>query len=178
MKTLPVLLLFVASALGQTNPALTQAQAACGPLNIRFDAEISPNRPAPQPEPGKALVYVVEDYRLAMGEMINPTIRVGLDGAWVGATRASSYLYFSVDPGEHHLCTNWQSSLKRLSSLAAFARLTAEPGKTYYFRAHITYSPHGGEGSAGADLDFERVDPDEGQYLVSSFRPSNAHPKK
>ena len=178
MKTLLALLLFVASALGQTNPGLTQAQAACGPSSVRFDAEFSPSRQAAQPEPGKALVYVIEDYRRYPGELLNPTIRVGLDGAWVGATRASSYLYFSVDPGEHHLCTNWQSSLKRLSSLAAFARLTAEPAKTYYFRAHITYFPRGGGGYAGADLDLQRVDPDEGQYLVSSFGPSEAHPKK
>jgi hypothetical protein len=177
MKTVLVAALFAASALAQENPALAHAQAACGPLGVRFDAQTSASQPNAQPEPGKALVYVVEDYRLAPGELINPTIRVGLDGAWKGATRANSYLFFSVDPGEHHLCTNWQSSLKRLSRLAAFARLTAEPGKTYYFRAHITYS-HAGEGNAHADLDLDPVDPDEGQFLVTSSRLSNSHPKK
>jgi hypothetical protein len=178
MKAVLAALLFAASALAQNNPALAHAQAACGPLKVRFDTEVSASQPTAQPEPGKALVYVIEDYRLAPGELINPTLRIGLDGAWRGATRASSYLFFSVDPGEHHLCTNWQSSLKRLSRLAAFARLTAEQGRTYYFRAHITYSTRGGEGSAGATLDLDPTDPDEGQFLVSLFRLSVSHPKK
>jgi hypothetical protein len=178
MKTVLAAVLFAASALAQNNPALAHAQAACGPLDVQFEAQVSASQPTGQPEPGKALVYVVEDYRQAPGELLNPTIRVGLDGAWKGATRASSYLFFSVDPGEHHLCTRRQSRLKRLSRLAAFAGLTAEPGKTYYFRARITYSTRGGAGSAGANLDLERVDSDEGQFLVTSFRLSTSHPKK
>jgi hypothetical protein len=177
MKTVLTAMLFAASALAQEIPTLARAQAACGPPDVRFDAETVVTRSTAQPEPGKVLVYVVEDYRLGPGELINPTIRVGVDGAWKGATRANSYLFFSVDPGEHHLCTNWQSSLKRVSRLAAFARLTAEAGKTYYFRAHITYS-RAGEGSAHADLDLEPLDPDEGQFLVASSRLSISRPKK
>jgi hypothetical protein len=177
MKTVLAAMLFAACALAQNIPTLAHAQAACGPPDVQFDARTSAAQPTAQPEPDKALVYVVEDYRQAPGELINPTIRVGLDGAWKGATRAKSYLFFSVDPGEHHLCTNWQSSLKRISRLAAFARLTAEPGKTYYFRAHITYS-RAGEGSAGANLDLEPLDPDEGQFLVASCRLSVSHPRK
>ena len=177
MKTVLAALLFAASALAQINPALAHAEAACGPLNVRFDAQASASQPTAQPEPGKALVYVAEDFRKAPGELGDPTIRVGLDGAWRGATRANSYLFFSVDPGEHHLCTNWQSRLKRLSTLAAFARFMAEPGKTYYFRARITYSTNGAR-ATNMNLDLDRVDPDEGQFLVTSFRPSNSHPKK
>ena len=177
MKTLLATLLFAASALAQINPALAQAQAACGPLNVHFDVQTFESLPTAGPERDKALVYVVEDYRPAPGELLNPTLRVGLDGAWAGATRARSYIYFSVDPGEHHLCTNWQSSLKRLSRLIALAHLTAQAGKTYYFRAHITYSPRG-EGSADANLDLLRVDPDEGRFLVTSSRLSKSHPKK
>ena len=178
MKIVFAALFFASSALAQGNAALTLTQAACGPPDARFDAQRSASRTTAQPEPGKAMVYVVEDYKQAPGEITNPTLRVGLDGAWKGATRASSYLFFSVDPGEHHLCTNWQSSLKRLSRLVAFAHVAAEPGRTYYFRARITYSSRGGEGSAGATLDLESVDPDEGHFLVASFRLSNWDPKK
>jgi hypothetical protein len=177
MKTVLVAVLFAASALAQENPALAHAQAACGPLDVRFDAQTSAGQPDAQPEPGKALVYVAEDFRKAPGESGDPTIRVGLDGAWKGATRANSYLFFSVDPGEHHLCTSWQSRPKQLSGLAAFARFTAEPGKTYYFRARITYSTYGARGAV-MNLDLDPVDPDEGQFLVASFRLSNSHPKK
>jgi hypothetical protein len=176
MKSVLAAMLFAASALAQNNPPLAPAQGACGPLGVNFDAKASASQPTAQPEPGKALVYFAEDFQKAPGELGNPTIRIGLDGAWMGATRANSYLFFSVNPGEHHLCTNWQSSLKRLSRLAAFARFTAEPGETYYFRARITYSPYGR--AANMNLDLDRVDPDEGQFLVSSFRLSNWTPKK
>jgi hypothetical protein len=99
-----------------------------------------------------------------------------MDGAWLGATRTNSYLAFSVEPGDHHLCTSWQSRLKRLSKLAAFAGFTAEPGKVYYFRERITYSSVGGN-TASMNLDLERMNPDEGQYLVASYKPSTSHPK-
>jgi hypothetical protein len=177
MKTVLAVVLLAASALCQDNPTRAHAQAACGPLDVRFDAQTSASQPLAQPETGKALVYVAEDFRKSPGELGNPTIRVGLDGAWMGATRANSYIFFSVDPGEHHLCTNWQSRLEGLSRLAAFARITAESGKTYYFRARITYSTYG-SGAANMSLDLEPVDPDEGQFLVTSFRLSNSHPKK
>jgi len=91
--------------------------------------------------------------------------------------RANSYLFFSVDPGEHHLCTSWQSRLERLSRLAAFTRFIVEPGKTYYYRTRVTYSTFG-MGGANMNLDLEQVDPDEGQFLVASYHKSISHPKK
>lgn len=179
MKTLLATLLYAASVLAPVKPVLAQAEAACGPPNVNFDAKTFDSLPAAGPERGKALVYVIEDFRRAPGELTNPTLRVGLDGAWVGATRASSYLYFSVNPGEHHLCTNWQSSLKRLSRLAAFSLFMAQAGRTYYFCARILYSPYGyGPANMNLNLELTRVNPDEGRYLVSSFRLSKSHPKK
>jgi len=177
MKTVLAALLFAASALAQSNTAPAPAQGACGPLNVDFDAEASSSRAVAQPQAGKAIVYVVEDFRKAPGELGNPTIRVGLDGAWMGAMRANSYLFFLVDPGEHHLCTSWQSRLKRLSRLAAFAHFATQPGETYYFRARITYSTYG-HGTANMNLDLDRLDPDEGQFLVTTFRLSDSHPRK
>jgi len=177
MKTLLAILIFTGAAFSQAAPALGQAEGACGPLNVHFDAQTFASQPSAGPEQGKALVYVVEDFRKAPGELGNPTIRVGLDGAWLGATRSNSYIYFSVDPGEHHLCTSWQSSQKRLSRLAAFARFTAEAEKTYYFRAVITYSTYGAP-AANMNLDLQPVDPDEGHFLVTSFQLSKSHPKQ
>ncbi len=176
MKTTIAAALFAAFALAQNNPSLAHAQAACGPLQVQFDVQTSSSHGAAQPEPGKALVYVAEDFRKAPGELGNPTIRVGVDSGWAGALRANSYLFFSVPPGEHHLCVSWQSSLRRLSRLAAFAHFTGEPGKTYYFRARITYA--NGYGSANMNLDLEPVDSDEGQFLVATYRFSSSHPKQ
>jgi len=174
MKSALTLVLFLAaSAFAQNTPP--RAQTACGPLDNQFDAHAA-SQPAVQPEPGKALVYVAEDFRKAPGEVGNPTLRVGMDGTWLGATRENSYLAFTVEPGEHHLCTSWQSRWQRLSRLIAFAGFTAEPGKVYYFRERITYSSTGGN-SAVMNLDLEPVNPDEGQFLVASYKPSSSRPK-
>ncbi len=170
---LTFVLALATSAFTQNNASPVQSQAACGPLDA---TQAAPGQSTAQLQPGKALVYVAEDFRKAPGEIGNPTLRVGMDGAWVGATRANSYLSFTVEPGEHHLCTSWQSRWQRLSKLAAFAGFTAEPGKVYYFRERITYSSYGG-GSATMNLDLEPVYPDEGQFLVASDRPSTSRPK-
>jgi hypothetical protein len=176
MKSAATLVLFLAaSAFAQNATVAAQAPAACGPLDAKFDAQAFTGQSAAQAEPGKALVYVAEEFTKAPGEIGNPTLRIGVDGAWVGATRTSSYLAFTVEPGDHHLCASWQSHLKRLSKLAAFAGFTAEPGKVYYFRERVSYASAGR--SANMTLDLEPINPDEGQYLVASYKPSASHPK-
>jgi hypothetical protein len=175
-SALTLILLLAVSAFAQNTAVPTHAPVACGPLSVQFDAQAEGGQPATQLEPGKALVYIAEVFTKAPGEIGNPTLRVGMDGAWLGATRTNSYLAFSVEPGEHHLCTSWQSHWQRLSKLAAFAGFTAEPGKVYYFRERVTYSSYGG-GAASMNLDLEPVNPDEGQYLVASYKPSTSHPK-
>jgi hypothetical protein len=178
MKTISsAMLLFLALAGASFAQAPTGDAPVCGPLDVRFDAQTEAGQPPAQPEPGKALIYVIEDFKKAPGELGNPTIRIGLDGSWIGAMRANSYIFFSVDPGEHHLCTSWQSHLKRLSSLASFSHLAAEAGNTYYFRARITYVS-AGNAVASMDLNLDSLDPDEGRFLVASNRMSNSHPVK
>lgn len=168
------ILFFSLSSFAQdTQPGASQG--ACGPKEVRFDAMTTSGNP-PVQEPGKALVYVSEVFKKVPGELGNPTIRIGLDGTWMGATRANSYIAFSVEPGEHHLCTNWQSHFKRLSREAAFTGFTAEEGKTYYFRARIGYETVGTATTMTLDLD--PVNPDEGKYLVASNPPSTSHPQK
>jgi hypothetical protein len=174
-STLTVVLFFLATSAFAQNTTLTQAQAACGPLDAKFDAQTVAAQPAPQPDASKALVYVAEDFSKAPGELGNPTLRVGVDGTWRGATRTDSYLSFTIEPGEHHLCSSWQSRLRRLSKLAAFNGFTAEAGKVYYFRERVTYSGYGS--SATMVLDLEPVNPDEGQFMIASYKPSASHPK-
>lgn len=144
-------------------------QPSCGPNDIEFEVRTSKHQPDTPDDSGKAKIYVVEVIRRPFFQPDAPTIRVGLDGTWVGATYGSSYFAFSVDPGEHHVCTQWQSSLKSRERKAGFASFTAEAGKRYYFRVRIT--PHIG-------MELDRVDPDEGKFLVSSSALSVSHPKK
>ena len=111
MRAALFVVLFAVSAFAQDQAAITAAQAACGPKEVKFVAkQDAAQHPTPQADPGKALVYVVQN----LGEMQCSgcaLTKVGLDGAWVGATQGSSYVYFPAEPGERHICVNWQSRL-------------------------------------------------------------------
>jgi hypothetical protein len=94
-------------------------------------------------------------------------VKVGLDGAWVGANHGTSYLSFPVEPGEHHLCAEWQlgeapSSIRYTVSLTS---LRAEPGQTYYIRARFLLRV----------MDFEKIDPDQGRLFVGTSPLSDYH---
>jgi hypothetical protein len=173
MKSVIALLLFSISAMAQQqSPSAERFSPACGPLNINFSTATSNVQPPVQPDAGKALVFVAEEYFTQPGSIGAPTLKIGLDGSWVGATHDNSYIFFMVDPGEHHLCLKWQSVLQRFSRLSSFARLSAEPGKTYYFRARPFFS------QVDLYLDLDAIDPDEGRYLVASSPFSESHAKK
>ncbi|HET6841348.1 MAG TPA: DUF2846 domain-containing protein [Candidatus Angelobacter sp.] len=125
----------------QDTTGATFAAAGCGPSKIQFDVKADKNQhPLPQPEPGKAMVYVYEDDSGACGGG-GCTARVGLDGAWVGANKGRSYFFFSVTPGDHRVCSAWQSSIKELSQTGAALPLTVEAGKVYYIRTTLTDKP-------------------------------------
>jgi hypothetical protein len=145
---------------------------------VQFDAKADASQhPLAQPEAGRAVVYLIAS---VLGESIaEPTIKVGMDGAWLGATKGNSYIFTTVEPGEHHLCANWQSGIVAPSDVFALANFTAEAGKTYYFRVRAyrgrIYSETGQEASS---LDLDAANSDEGQYLVASSAFSKSHPKK
>lgn len=166
-------LLLSASAFAQNPSAIAATQSACGPETVYYEAKRDYSQhPTPQPEDGKALVYVIQDIGVnrCLGSCI--TVRIGMDGAWIGANEHNSYFSFSVDPGEHHLCSNRQSHFKVASQMVALAHFTAEPGKTYYFRART----HGSQTEAFLDLDL--IDSDQGKLFVASYPFSASHPKK
>jgi hypothetical protein len=177
MKAVLAVLVFAACAFAQDQSAVVAAESACGPKEVQFDTKTAKSEALTQPEAGKSLVYVVEVFDKVAGQLSHPTLRVGVDGKWAGADKGNSYLSFAVDPGEHHLCTNWQSTWKQLSKEAAFTSFTADPGKTYYFRARIT--EHGGSrGGSTFSLDLEPVNGDEGRYLVASSAYAVSQAKK
>lgn len=183
MKSALVLLLFAASVFAQNSPPQPAAQGPCGAESLRFDVDRVPGNPSAQAEPGKAVVYISEVFKKAAGEWGDPTLRIGLDGDWVGAVKGNSYFSFSVGPGEHHLCMKWQSHFKRLSREAAFTVLTAEAGKLYFFRALVTYDlgpdyGHNGANVTGMSITLDPISSDEGHYLVASNPMSVPHPKK
>jgi hypothetical protein len=175
VKAALVLIVFAVSAfalaIAQDQAAITGAEAACGPKTVKFSAvQDATQHPTPQPETGKALVYLVQD----IGEIHCSgcaLTKAGLDGSWVGANQGSSYFFFAVAPGEHHLCVNWQSVLDVRSRAFAMLNFTAEEGKTYYFRERFIFQ------KTEYSFTLEPTNSDEGKYLVASSVFSVSHPK-
>ena len=172
MRTALLVLLLASSALAQNSSPQFNPQAACGPYATQFLVKVggAPVQAAPSDD-SKALIYVIEDQKYQF--LRDVTLRVGLDGNWMGATRGSSYFFFTAEPGEHHLCADWSGHGD------SFLGLTVEAGKTYYLRARTTASAGATRDSAPSPfLDFDLVNPDEGRYLILLSTFADSHPKK
>ncbi|HEV2400413.1 MAG TPA: hypothetical protein VGS27_25975 [Candidatus Sulfotelmatobacter sp.] len=166
------------SAIAQDAAAVVAAEAACGPPSVEFHIKTDTvQHPAAQPDPGKALLYVILDEKFQTVRAV--TARLGMDGAWIGAVRGNSYLFFSTDPGEHHLCTDWVSGLLPTGRLVSLAHFTAEPDHVYYFRVRTSGGPSSymKDSERSASIDLILVDSDEGKLLVASSPWSNSKPK-
>jgi hypothetical protein len=165
---LGMILLFGPMAFAASTPGVRLAPA-CGLDNVKFSVHLNDNPPqAAPPQPGKALVYFIQDGN--WDGYSNPTTRIALDGNWVGANHGVSYFSTTLDPGEHHACALTQSSLLQGQQLE-LAHFTAEAGRTYYFRMRLI-----GVRSAVV-LDFEPVDSDQGAYMAATFPLSESKPK-
>jgi hypothetical protein len=108
-KYMFLVLLAAAPVFGQNQTADLRTAAGCGPAKMEFDVKTDKKQHAvTQPDPGKALVYVVEEeksdpHSMQIGHL---TVRVGLDGTWVGANHGDSYLSFQVEPADHRVCSD------------------------------------------------------------------------
>jgi Protein of unknown function (DUF2846) len=170
MRSALIVTLLAASAFGQQESGAPAA--ACGPKSTNFNVKRDESQHTlAQPEPGKALVYFVQDIGVVncVGGCV--TTRIGLDGAWVGANQHNSYFAVSVEPGEHHVCAKPQSHVWWVSREVALAHFTAEAGKVYYFRTRNFF------GGNQLLFDLDPVDSDQAKYLISSYPLSASHPK-
>jgi hypothetical protein len=162
-KVMVLLLVCAAPVFGQNAKKDFRTAAGCGPAETQFSASVAANPKTLTPPPaGSALVYVIEVER---PDDAGITTRVGLDGNWIGANRGRAYLAFEVEPGERHVCVDWQSSIESRQRLGGAAVLMAEAGKTYFFRAEVLLS--GATIGHNEDMWVEPVDEAEGMWLVS-----------
>jgi len=173
MCSLFVCLVVAPFAVAQNAPTVKQAESACGSFDVKFnvktDAKQHPLAPA---ETGKAQIYVIEDWDwVDTGRSGRPTIRVGIDGKWMGATQGDSYTFFSADPGEHHLCVNWQTSFRSSRSVAVYG-FEAKPNQAYYFRARFTNL------AIEPGMVLEPLNLDEAQLLLARYPHANSTVKK
>jgi hypothetical protein len=151
--------------LAQDDAAVARTAAGCRPSAEMFNVQTTDlKHPVGQAEPGKALVYFFVDFVTA------PTMRVGVDGNWVGANNGKSYFFFQVDPGEHNICTEWQSGTFKKSSerVGEAMHLTAESGQTFYIRLNFSYQR----------MSLELSDAPEGHFLIGSSLFATSQPKK
>jgi hypothetical protein len=164
-----------AASLFAQDSAANPLQAACGPMGAKFQIKTdSGQSPNAKPEAGKALVYVIEDQQFKAVKDV--TVRVGVDGAWVGATRGNSYLSFPVEPGEHHFCADIVPGVLSSGRLVSLYGLTTEAGGVYYLRARTTGGPQSATERNGLDdaisIDLDLLNRDEGKLLLLYSSPS------
>ncbi|MGA9352599.1 MAG: DUF2846 domain-containing protein [Terriglobales bacterium] len=179
MKKATLVVLPVAVVLMFASLAFAQDEQSpgCGDPNTKFAVKTTKSQHSghlngAQPDSGKALVYFVED-DTGFESRPKPTTRIGVDGQRVGATHGNSYLFFSVDPGVHHLCASWQTAIALfLGRQTAAAHFTAEAGRTYFFSAKNIWILNG-----PTDMSLNPMDSDEGELLANKFSFSTSHPK-
>lgn len=175
MKAVLTVFLLASPLLGGASATEPAVAPGCGADNVKFDVKTDKSRhPLTQPDAGKAQVVFVEDDS-EFGSRPFPTTRFGVDGLWVGATHGNSYLSFSVDPGEHHLCASWQTTvIVAQGHKAAAAHFTAAAGESYYFQVKNRWTRDLGT----AVISLKALDSDEGQLLASKYALSTSQLKK
>jgi len=179
-KAMLLVALAAAPAMAQDQAAAARNAAGCGTDEVNYDVKVNKKQhPAPQPEAGKALVYVFEELKtddtgFTIGGV---TTKVGLDGSWIGGNKNGGYFYFAVSPGDHRVCTTWQSSLERFAKQASAASFTAQAGDVFYFRTKVR-AFSGELGLYDYDLRLEPVDPAEAQLLIANLGWATSKPKK
>jgi len=150
-----------------------QGKSACGDSLIKFDVKTADSiATVPQPDAGKArVVFVAKDGGSARAS----TTRVAIDGNWVGATHGSSYFYFSVEPGVHHVCTltKFNQFWAHPEDTAA-AHFTAVAGESYFFEA----KNYAFTDSQQFDVTLMPLDSDEGPLSIRNLPSSEYHEKK
>jgi hypothetical protein len=175
-RFLLLILVCTVPLLAQTQTTDPRTAAGCGPLHSEFSVKVDKSdHSLLQPDPGKALVYVLVDERPDTGIKIGDvTTRVGLDGSWVAANYGPSYAVFAVAPGDHRICVDWQSSFGMRNKLNAAVNLSAQAGQTYFYRTLLSIATT----NTSPGLWLEAVDPAEGQLLLSKTGKSAWKEKK
>jgi hypothetical protein len=164
--------LFPLAAWTQSKPTLSVngLPPACESEPAKFQIKPLSGNPPAQPEPGKALLFLIEK-DVDGAAFSTPTASIDMDGKWLGATHGASYFYLMVDSGVHHFCSTVKFG-GLMGSGRAMAHLNAEAGNVYYFEVKNTVFP------GDADTELLSIDSDEGQYLISGSDLVVALPKK
>lgn len=159
MRVIALVMLFSAFALAQTSPA--SRTPACGPETVNFNVKRDDaQHTVAQADPGKARVYFIHDAG-STSVVGYPTVKLAVDGSWIGANHGNSYFSVSLTPGEHHICVTLQSSL--VAPRVELAHITAAADTVYYYRTRLVVS------RSVELLELDPIDSDQGNYLITTF---------
>jgi hypothetical protein len=176
-RLVPVLLSVVLvslPAVAQANGDASVGLGGCGPVDVKFDVKFPKTKSAAQsqPEPGKALIFFIEqDINV---HFVTHTSRIDVDGKPMGATYGDSWFYFSIDPGLHHFCATTQFGAASDEVSTSVLHFTAEAGDVYYFEMKNLSWP---EGDAH-DASLLSLDSDQGKFLIYSLPLVTSRQKK
>jgi hypothetical protein len=165
-----------------TKLRIQQADAACGGPSAKFTVQpgalIQPTVSIGKDE---ARVYILDDTVIPFqpGQHLSgaATIKVGLNGQWIGATKGRSYIALPVQAGEDHFCGRVQLSRFRwpagcfMVGNTALLQLHVVAGQTYYVRARAYKIDLGDDGFLCA-VNLDTVNPDEGKLLLAESLPA------
>ncbi len=169
MKNIVFLLMYSLPVLAQ-DASFRQIAAACGPASAAYKVSEGayPQKAVDAEASTATVVFITEPIGFHTGCGI--VTRVGFDQAWKGALCLGQSLVTHVQPGEHHVCTDFQH--KPTPKYTALHSFDAVPGRVYYFRAVV---------SVATDQDYsihlDLIDKDEGSLLYESSRIAISSPK-
>jgi hypothetical protein len=149
--------------------------SSCGTSGDKFVVKESRAQQPTEPEPGKALVYFIEEDLNT--QIVTHTTRAGIDGKWMGAAYGTSWFSFTVDPGLHHICATTQIGSDTDDVLTSLAHFAAEAGGVYYFEMKNISMINGAKEYTN-DATLSALDSDEGKYLTHSLPLVVSRPKK
>jgi hypothetical protein len=144
----------------QMQQNIRAAEAACGDPTVGFKVKRikgpseAPAPPAPLARSARVVVLESglaygDEYFLPKGnskpkhykklpQRLTPTVRMGMDGQWMGALRGNDFITFTAPSGEHHLCVQFQNPGNAGTSstlpMAFLSSMTADAGQIYYFQ--------------------------------------------
>jgi hypothetical protein len=128
-------------------------ELGCGPRKQKFSvARHKGEHPAPEPSPGKAIVYVIKGFGKIGRE---GAYRLGVNGKWVGANTKNTYYYFESEPGLLKLCVegSWKKGMQFL---------TVEPGESYYLYLNVGFQV--------SNEGISQLSEEEGKKLVQKYQ--------
>lgn len=103
------------------------------------------------------------------GEGIAQKTVVGIDGQWVGENQNESWFSVQIEPGVHHVCVSSRAHFG--GQVVELAHITAEAGRTYYFRTRdFMWQTR--------RLKFGPVDSDQAKYMIASYPMAVSQAKK